>query len=451
LGYYLDAHRFDGAVWRTGMSDGQRHRRVRWSIFACLFGFAFLGYMQRTGIAIAAEPMMQEFGLGQVALGWLLTAFLLGYTFCQIPGAILGEYLGPGRTLTAIGAATIVATCATALMPRLVSITAVVASLVAARLLLGVAQAALFPVASGAIRNWFPVRSWGFAQGLLVTGIWLGSAVTPPLISALLLAVGWRGALLAACVPSLILVMWWQHDATDYPAQHRAVGAEELLELSAQGTRPPEEQLNLRRIAHLLVDRKILLVTASYFLSNYAFYLVTFWSFLYLRQERHMTVLESGWLASLPFLTAAFASAAGGRLSDRLIARFGTGWGARALPVIALPCVGLFLWLTGVAADAYFAVAALCLAFGCSELTEGPFWSMTMRLAGADSMAATAVLNTGGNLGGVVATPAIAALSAVHEWRVVFALGALTSVAAAALWFWVDIAQPTERPQETHA
>jgi hypothetical protein len=40
--------------------------------------------------------------------------------------------------------------------------------------------------------------------------------------------------------------------------------------------------------------------------------------------------------------------------------------------------------------------------------------AVAMRLAPSDSMAATAVLNTGGNLGGVVATPAIAALSANH-------------------------------------
>ena len=63
--------------------------------------------MQRTGIAIAAEPMMRELGLDQVALGWLLTVFLVGYTVFQIPGAVLGEYGGPRRTLTWIGAASL--------------------------------------------------------------------------------------------------------------------------------------------------------------------------------------------------------------------------------------------------------------------------------------------------------------------------------------------------------
>ena len=80
----------------------------------------------------------------------------------------------------------------------------------AARLVLGAAQAGLYPVATGAIKNWFPMRNWGFAQGFLVTGAWIGSAVTPPLVSALVLHLGWRAALAAVCVPSLLLLAWWQ-------------------------------------------------------------------------------------------------------------------------------------------------------------------------------------------------------------------------------------------------
>jgi len=430
---------------RTG-----RRLRVRWSILGCLFGFSIFGYMQRTGIAIAAEPMMQDLGLDQVALGWLLTVFLVGYTVFQIPGAVLGEYGGPRRTLTWMGAASLLATVVTAIAPRLASVAAVLSILIVARLLLGAAQGGLFPVATGAIKNWFPVRNWGFAQGFLITGAWLGSAVTPPIVSALVLHFGWRLALAAVCVPSLLLLAWWQFDARDRPADHPAVGAAELADLAA-GTGAAEERVSLVRILHVLVDRQVLIITASYLLMNYVFYLVTFWSFLYLRQERHVTLLESGWLASLPFLAAAVSSAAGGQLSDSLILRFGPRWGMRILPLIALPSTGLFLWLTGAAGTTTLAVAALCLAFGWCELIEGPYWSATMRLAPADSMAATAVLNTGGNLGGVVATPAIAALSAHHQWQAIFALGAAASLGAAALWFWVDVARSNVQSREVQA
>jgi len=61
-----------------------------------------------------------------------------------------------------------------------------------------------------------------------------------------------------------------------------------------------------------------------------------------------------------------------------------------------------------------------------------------MRLAPQDTMAATAVLNTGGNLGGVVATPIIAVLSSGQSWGIVFATGAATAIAAAVLWLTID-------------
>ena len=62
----------------------QRRWRVRWTIFALLFGFAIFGYVQRTGIAIAADRMLPELGLTQIQFGWLLNAFLIAYTALQI-------------------------------------------------------------------------------------------------------------------------------------------------------------------------------------------------------------------------------------------------------------------------------------------------------------------------------------------------------------------------------
>ena len=384
---------------------------------------------------------MQDLGLDQVTLGWLLTVFLAGYTAFQIPGGVLGEYWGPRRTLIWMGVASLLATVATAITPHLASGTAVLAILIAARLLLGAAQGGLFPVATGAIKNWFPARNWGFAQGFLITGAWLGSAITPPIVSAFVLHFGWRQALAAVCIPSCCC--WLVADMTPVTVP-RSIRpwAPRSSRTWPKTPASPDERVSLARIVQRA--RRSPGAPASprpTFLMNYVFYLVTFWSFLYLRQERHMTTLESGWLASLPFLTAAVASAAGGQLSDSLILRFGARWGTRILPLIALPCAGLFLWLTGAASTTILAVAALCLSFGWCELIEGPYWSATMRLAPDDSMAATAVLNTGGNLGGVVATPAIAALSAQHQWQAIFALGAATSLGAAVLWFWVDVAR----------
>jgi predicted MFS family arabinose efflux permease len=112
------------------------------------------------------------------------------------------------------------------------------------------------------------------------------------------------------------------------------------------------------------------------------------------------------------------------------------------VPLVALPTSAVFLYLTVKAANTYWAVAALCLGFACVEVTEGSYWGATMRRAPDDTMAATGLLNTGGNLGGVVATPIIAALSSSYSWTVVFATGAVLAVTAAGLWLWIDTGQP---------
>jgi ACS family glucarate transporter-like MFS transporter len=416
--------------------------RVRWAVFALLFGYAFTGYVQRNGVSIAAQRMMPELGLSQVEVGWLLTAFLFAYSVFQLPGALVGQWLGARSSLGAIGMATVAASLATAAAPSLAAGFALLLVLLAARSLLGVAQAALFPVASGTIRAWFPVRSWASAQGLIVTGLWLGAAATPPLVAWLMEARGWRWALVATSLPSLLLVAVWHGYARDRPAEHAAVSRAEQNELAANPPDASGAPLSARRVLRVLRDAEILKISASYFVMNYVFYLVAFWSFLYLVQDRRVTVLEGGWLASLPFVVAGTASALGGRLADRLRARFGDRVGLRILPLVALPCSAAFLFLTVRATSPYWAVAALCLGFACVEVNEGPFWAATMRLAPSDTMAATAVLNTGGNLGGVVATPIIAALSAHHGWGAVFATGAVTSLAAAALWLTIDAGRP---------
>jgi predicted MFS family arabinose efflux permease len=92
---------------------------------------------------------------------------------------------------------------------------------------------------------------------------------------------------------------------------------------------------------------------------------------------------------------------------------------------------------------------SLCLAFAFSELTEGTYWAATMRAAPRQVMPGTALLNMGGNLGGVVATPTIAALSEAHRWSSIFGLGALLAVLAAAVMLLVEVKPSTTAEGDT--
>ncbi|HWN06554.1 MAG TPA: MFS transporter [Steroidobacteraceae bacterium] len=413
--------------------------RVRSLIFVLIFGFACTGYLQRQGIGIAAERMMPELGLTQVQVGWLITAFLFFYAVFQVPGALFGQRFGARWVITVTGFLTVLASVMTAAAPLIATTALMFTTLVLARSLLGVAQGGLFPVASGTIRHWYPVTRWSSMVGLMVTGLWTGAAIASPLVASLMQAYGWQAALLITSVPSLILVALWFACVRDLPERHPRVKPAELAELADNPPYDAAAPLTARRVFRVLGDPQILLLTLSYLVMNYVFYLVTFWSFLYLVQERKLSVLESGWLAALPFVVAGIASAAGGRTADRLRLRFGDRGGPRILPLVTLPLAALFLYLTVSLANPYWAIAALCLGFGSVELNEGNYWGVAMRLAPNDSMAATAVLNTGGNLGGVIGTPVIAALSAAQGgWGIVFATGIVTSVVAALLWLTID-------------
>lgn len=410
--------------------------RIRWLITALVVAMACTAYVQRTGIAIAAERIMPELGISQVQFGWLVTVFLALYTAFQLPGAVVGAWLGARRALTAVGIVGLLATAMTVAAPVVATGFAVFATLLVARALLGVGQAALFPVSSGAFASWLPVERWGFAQGLQVGCAWIAAAATPPMVAILMERFGWQAALAYTSAPAILLTAVWYGYGRDRPHEHPGIPAGELVGLAL--TAPVAERPTLARMRALLGNRQLLLVTLSYLLTNYVFYLVTFWCFLYLVQERKFSVLESGWLASVPFLVAAVASTAGGSVSDWLVSRLGEGRGRRLLPVTTLPLAAAFLYLTVTAADPYCALVALSLAFAAVELNEGPVWAAAMRVAPADAMASTGVLNTGGNLGGVLATPVIAFLSAQGDWHWVFITGAALSLASAVLWLWID-------------
>lgn len=415
-----------------------RPLRVRTAIFAMIFGFAFTSYIQRSSISVAAERIMPELGLTQIQIGWVMTAFLVTYTILQIPLSLLAQVVGARRMLTAIGLTTVFASVLTAGAPLVAATGAIFLTLLLARGVLGAAQASIFPVTSGTVRHWYPVGAWSSMQGLTVTGLWFGAAAASPLIAWLMQTFGWQRALVYSSVPSLALVALWWWFGRDRPEQHTRVSPQELAELADNPTFDPAAPLTWPRVRAVLADPQIVLITLSYTVMNYVFYLVMFWSFLYLVQERKLSVLESGWLAALPFVVAGFASATGGRLADWLRARLGDTRGMRVIPLTALPLAAVFLYLTVALESPYWAVAALCMGFACVELNEGGFWGAAMRLRPSDPMAATAILNTGGNLGGMVATPIIAALSAGQDWKLVFTTGAATSIAAALLWLKID-------------
>jgi sugar phosphate permease len=420
--------------------------RIRWRIFSMLFSFGFLAYLQQKSITVAAERMMPDLSLSQLQIGWIEWAFVLGYGLFQIPGGILGQRLGARRTFVIIGLVAFLATVATPLAPYWLTGAGLFAVLLLLQLVLGCSQAATFPVSAGVFEVWFPPRRWTSVQGLQTMGLNLGAALTPPLIASLMSTMGWQHALLWASLPALVLISLWAWYGRNSPREHPSVTAEELAEIGSQDVAPVDTKISVRQLLTLLTNRNVLLLAISYLCMNYSFYLLSNWVFLYLVQERKFSVLESGWLASAPPLASAVGAGLGGVITGALCLRFGNRWGYRFLPLVALPVAGALLLLSVSAANPYWAVVGLAACFAAVELNEGAFWGAAMTVGRGDTMAVSGVMNTGGNLGGIVGIPIIAYLSGRHMWRAAFFIGAGFAVAAAVAWLGIEVDHPADAP-----
>ncbi|MGB8328059.1 MAG: MFS transporter [Steroidobacteraceae bacterium] len=412
--------------------------RIRWWIFGFMCAFAFFAYVQRQVVTVAAEPMMPDLAFSQMQVGLLYWAFVAGYTCLQFPGGLYGQRVGARRAFIVISIVAFAAVLATPTAPMLIGGGVLFAVLMIAQFVLGVAQAPVFPVSAGVFESWFPASRWSLVLGLQAMFMNFGSAVTPPLIANLMQSFGWRAALVWASLPALVLVALWAWYGRDTPREHPGVSPAELAELGDVTPVAGPARIDWPRIGRLLRNRDLVLITFSYLCMNYVFYLLSGWCFLYLVQQRHFTILESGWLASLPPLGAALGSVVGGKLGSTLFIRFGPRWGFRLIPLIALPGAGVLLIVAVQAANPYWAVAALTAAYASVELIEGPAWAAQMYIARADTMAATGLLNTGGNLGGLIGIPIVAYLSGHGMWTTAFVVGSGFALASGLAWLAVD-------------
>jgi ACS family glucarate transporter-like MFS transporter len=418
--------------------------RIRWRIFCLLFGFGFLAYFQQKSITVVAAQMMPDLHLSQFQISLIEWGFVLGYGLFQLPGGVFGQRHGARRTFVIIGLAAFLATIGMPLAPYALSGAGLFVALLAVQLLLGCSQAAIFPVSAGVFEVWFPRRSWTSVQGLQTMGLGLGAALTPPLVASLMSTMGWQRALLWVSLPAIGLIALWAWYGRNTPREHPSMSAQELAEIGSQDVAPVDSEINFRQLLNILKNRNVLLLAISYLCMNYSFYLLSNWVFLYLVQERQFSLLESGWLASVPPLAAAAGAGVGGVITGYLCRRFGNRWGYRLVPLTAMPIVGALLLISVNAANPYFAVAGLAVCFAAVELNEGAYWGAAMTVGRGDTMAVSGVMNTGGNLGGIIGIPIVGYLSGEHLWHAAFVLGAVFSVACAVAWLWIEVGQPVD-------
>src|SRR5438067_850218 len=91
--------------------------RVRWGLVFLLFVVSAIAFLDRTNISVAGVQMRNEYEIDQVHLGWVFSAFLVGYALFQVPAGWLAALFGPRRVLTGALMWWGVFSAATALVP----------------------------------------------------------------------------------------------------------------------------------------------------------------------------------------------------------------------------------------------------------------------------------------------------------------------------------------------
>ncbi len=316
------------------------------------------------------------------------------------------------------------------------------ASLMVLRFTLGTAEAATYPVAARAVANWMPVAERTFANAVVIVGSTVGMIFTPPLISWLMVAGGWRETFYVTSVLGFIIALLWRWYATDQPAEHKQINDAELIAVYAG--KPERERNQSASWWRLLGNRNLRLICLSYFLDSFVFFIFVFWFYLYLVEERGFSVLQGGIFNSLPYVFAMVMVPASGRLCDSLSARRGRNQGRRSVVISCLILAAVFLLVGAQVAAPVLAIICLSFSVGFLMSTEGPFWSSSIDVAGPHAGAAGGIMNTAGNMGGVVSTAVAPIMVKQFGWFATFAFCSALAVVAGLIWLFIRLEQPAD-------
>jgi MFS family permease len=161
-----------------------------------------VNYIDRATLSVANPLIRQDLGLSVPDMGYLLSAFLWSYAFSQLPTGALVDRLGPRLLLT----------CGLTLWSGAQFLGGLVGSFdqfFGARVLLGIGEAPQFPTAARVTRDWFNPRDRGLATGIFNCASSLGTAIAAPLLTFLMLWVGWRWMFMTMGVAGLLVAAVW--------------------------------------------------------------------------------------------------------------------------------------------------------------------------------------------------------------------------------------------------
>jgi len=405
--------------------NATRVPRRRWRIaFLLAFG-VIIGYFDRINIAVSEHALHETFGISLIAYGYLASAFSWTYAISQMPAGVLLDRFGVRRVGRASTFLWSVASFGGALAPGLGIFSG-------ARLLLGAAEAPVFPANAKALGYWFPQRERSLAISITDAAAKFSSAIGVPFLGLLLLHFGWR---LTFATTGLLSLFYFVLFYLFYrnPRQDPGLSPQELAYI-IEGGGAPEIAPQANRsssLGYLLLQPKVLGLALGWGAYNYSFFLFLNWLPSYLSIAHHMDLLHSVAYTSAPWVFATITDlVVGGWLVDTLIQR---GWNpnrVRQSVLIGGTAFGLAIFGAAHTQNPMLALCWISLGLGGLAAAAPVAWTVPSLIAPGGSVGTLAsIANLSGQLAAISA-PIITGyiVSATRSFNSAFVIAAAVLV-----------------------
>lgn len=325
--------------------------RFRWTICALVFFAVTINYLDRLVFGILAPELQRVFGwtnadYTRIAF-WFEVAYAIGLS-CF--GRLL-DWIGTRRGFAGAVAGWSVAAALHALMST-------IAGFSAARFLLGLTEAGVFPAAVKTAAEWFPRRERALVAGIFNAGSNVGAVVAPLLVPWLYLTYGWQWAFIVTGALGFIWLIFWLLLYRS-PADHPRVSSAELALIQSD---PPETVSEPIRWLTLLRLRQTWAFIVAKFLTDAVWRWYLYLLPLFFSQNFQLDIKNFG----LPFLTiylmADVGSVGGGWFSSWLMRRGWTTNAARKTAMLVCALCVVPVMFSAVVPNMWIAVVLVGLA-----------------------------------------------------------------------------------------
>lgn len=318
---------------------------VRYLILFMLFLVTTINYADRATISIAGSSLQKDLGIDAVTLGYIFSAFGWAYVLGQIPGGWLLDRFGSKK----VYAFSIFTWSLFTVLQGFVGYMPVANAIIALfmlRFLVGFAEAPSFPGNARIVAAWFPTAERGTASAIFNSAQYFATVLFAPLMGWIVHAWGWEHVFIVMGAMGIVFAGVWLKLVYN-PKEHPMIGAQELEHIEKNGGLVDMDKPRAGGnggpkwgyIKQLLSSRMMLGVYLGQYCINAITYFFLTWFPVYLVQERGMSILKAGIIASLPAICGFVGGVLGGVISDHLLRRGNSLTFARKAPIV----IGLLL------------------------------------------------------------------------------------------------------------